>query len=210
VQGGQGDPQEDAEAEAAVTSIAIAGLRRRLRRPRVLDHPMVRREMRKLIEDALAAFNEPDAPSSGRHRASRAQAAEPGSLELKPDPASARTARELIEVLGRYKVWSGDLPWRAVAARARQKRVASTICEAMKRDVLPTRGVIEAIITGCGGSQDDLDAFIAAWQRISATSTRVRRKNPALSRPLCQRQATKPGQTSRPARRPRDDGSSTA
>jgi hypothetical protein len=63
------------------------------------------------------------------------------------------------------------LSWRDIAARARQKRVASTICTAMKRDALPTREVIEAIITGCGGSQDDLEAFIAAWRRNSATSS---------------------------------------
>lgn len=178
--------QEDVETEATVTSIAIAGLRRRLQRLRMPDDPMLLPELRKL-GDVLTALYEQVTPSTGRHRASRApdlrdgqQADEPGSQDLKPDPALAGTAQELIDVLVLYKVWSGDLPWRVIAARAGQKRVASTICEAMKRSVLPTREVVEVIIIGCGGSMDDLDAFIAAWQRISASGATGQAEEPDL------------------------------
>jgi hypothetical protein len=180
-QSDQDDQHDDADAEATAASSAIARLRRRLRQLRTFDNPKLRRELHKL-EEEIAARYEQDMPNPGRHRASSTpdeqggqQAGGPGDLDLKPDPATAQTARALIEVLVRYKVWSGDLPWRKIAARARQKRVASTLCAAMKRNVLPTREVIEAIITGCGGSQDDLDDFIAAWQRISATGGQPRR-----------------------------------
>jgi hypothetical protein len=196
---------------AAARSAIARTLRqlRRLRRLRTFDQRILQPELREL-EEEIAAWDEQDTPNPGRHRASSApgerdgqQTSEPGSPGHKPDPATARTARELNDLLAHYKEWSGDLSWRAVAARAGQKRVASTICGATKRDVLPTRGVIETIIIGCGGSQDDMDAFIAAWQRISATGMRARRKNPACSRPPGQRpssrQATRPGG---PARRP--------
>jgi hypothetical protein len=172
--GDQGDPPDDVDAEAVATRSAIARLRWQLRW--TFHDPMVRGEWRKLEED-VAAMYEQDTPSPGRHRASSApderdgqQAAEPGGIDLKLDPATAQTGRDLIEILVHYKTRSG-LSWREIAARARQKRVHSTLCEAMHRSVLPTREVVEAIITGCGGSQDDLDASIAAWQRINATST---------------------------------------
>ncbi len=172
--GAQHDPQD----EAVITSTVIAGLRgrlRRLRRLRMLDDPVLRCELRRL-EEELVIWNEDTAPNPGRHRAGGAPgsragrpAGESGGPGLKPDPASARTAAELVEMLRRYVAWSG-LSLRKVAARGGQSRVASTLCTALNREVLPTREVVEAVLIGCGGSQDDLQAFTAAWQRISAAS----------------------------------------
>jgi hypothetical protein len=104
------DPQArtDTEAAAAATAIAIAGLRRRLRRQSTLEHPAVRHELRQLDEQ-LAAQLERAARTPGRHRfpaGSRPGRPEPGhgnhtyQSGLRPDPAAARTAAQLITMLG--------------------------------------------------------------------------------------------------------------
>lgn len=174
------------QAEADATTTAIAGLRRRLLRPGMFEHPAVRRELRKL-EELLAAFEQAES-SPGRHRANGRlpnrhggpESAEAGSLDLKPDPASARTAADFVAALRRYRAWAGDVPWRTIAARAKQNRVHSTIYNAMRRDDLPTLEVVKAIIIGCGGSEDDLGAFTSAWQRISAASSPIHLEGPGL------------------------------
>lgn len=165
---GQGPWPEDAEAEA--TTIAIAGLRWRLRHRGVLQHPDVLREFRRLEQDVLALLEQPG-QSPGRHRSparrARGQAGE-SPLDLKPDPLRASTAAEFVKVLWQYRAWSGDATWRKIAARAGQTRVHSTIWAAMHRDALPKLDVVRAIITGCGGTEDDLTAFTAAWHRIDS------------------------------------------
>lgn len=104
--GAPDDPQD----EAVITSTVIAGLRGRLRRLRrlpTLDSPALRRELRKL-EEELVIWNEHATPNPGRHRAggapgSRASrpAGESRGPGLTPDPAGARTAPELVEMLRR-------------------------------------------------------------------------------------------------------------
>lgn len=158
----------DLQAEVAATTTAIAGLCQRLSRPGLCDHPNVRHELRKL-EELLATF-EQAGRSPGRHRA---QAGQAGRSERKPDPAAARSAADYVTVLRQYRAWSGDLSWREIAARAKQNRVHSTIYNAMRRDVLPTLEVVKAIVTGCGGGEDDLLAFTSAWHRISAARPRL-------------------------------------
>jgi hypothetical protein len=137
------------------------------------EHPTVRRELRRL-EELLATLDQAN-DSPGRHRAQAgrmaSRGAEPeagGGSDLKPDPATARTAADYVTLLRQYRAWSGDVPWRKIAAGAKQKRVHSTIYNALRRDDLPTLEVARAIIIGCGGDEDDLSAFTSAWQRISS------------------------------------------
>jgi hypothetical protein len=155
------------------------------------EHPTVQRELRKL-EELLAAF-EQAGRSPGRHRAQSGRmsgqdggmsgqdggqrasddgqrASDDARPDRKPDPAAACTATDFVAVLRQYRAWSGDLPWRTIAAQAKQERVHSTIYNAMRRDDLPTLEVVKAVVIGCGGGQDDLLAFTAAWQRISSAT----------------------------------------
>jgi hypothetical protein len=113
----------DTEAAAAVT--AIAGLRRRLNRPGVLENPAVRSELFKLDEQLSAQFSEQGEGNPGRHRSVQTRAygrprsrqiADASGFDLKPDPLSASTPAEFVEVLRRYKVWSGDPSWRKIEA----------------------------------------------------------------------------------------------
>jgi len=104
----QDDPKAGTDAEAAAASIAIAGLRWRLRRQSTLEHPAVHRELRQL-EEQLAARLERAGSTPGRHRSPDGRTPsrpEPGLADdtdgsgLRPDPATARTAQELITIRG--------------------------------------------------------------------------------------------------------------
>jgi hypothetical protein len=76
-------PHDRTDIAAATT--AIAALRGRLRRPGTLDHPAVRRELRKL-EEQLAALPEHAGRKPGRHRARPGIA--PGQHHDEPDLTS--------------------------------------------------------------------------------------------------------------------------
>ena len=106
--GAQDDPQAGTDAEADAASTAIAGLRWRLRRQSTLEHPAVRRELRQL-EQQLAAHFERDGCAPGRHRSPGGHppggpvpdgADDTGEPDPGPDPATARTAQELITAGG--------------------------------------------------------------------------------------------------------------
>jgi hypothetical protein len=182
-QSGPGDrgrqAQSDAEAAAVVT--AIAGLRWKLSRKGMLEHPAVLEEMRKLEEQVTAQLPHPPGRGPGRHRSPAgetagsqgwAQITDVGGYDLKPDPATATTAAQFIRALWDYKVWSGDPSWRKMAARAGQTVVHSTMHAAMHGETLPKLDVVKAVINGCGGSEDDLRAFVTAWRRIQSACAR--------------------------------------
>ncbi len=175
--GDGGDQQGEIEAEAAATATAIAGLRRRLRRREVLEHPAVLGELRKLEEQVTTHLVDQAGRSPGRHRSATAditgrrrsrQIGDANGFDLKPDPLAATTQAQFIEALWQYKWWSGDPSWRAMAAQAGHRVVHSTMYGAMHGTVLPKLEVVKAIISGCGGSEEDLKAFATAWRRIDS------------------------------------------
>jgi hypothetical protein len=165
-----GNPKADTEAMAINTATTIAGLRSRLGRPDILRHPKVRRELQALLE-LVAMLLGPAEPGSGRHRVNTGQAdahtSDALTHDLKPNPLAATNAAEFIDALWAYRAWSGEPSWRTMANRAHQVVVHSTIYAAMNGSTLPKLEVVRAIIIGCNGSQEDLQAFIAAWHRIS-------------------------------------------
>jgi len=179
--GGNGDYQGEIEAEAAATATAIAGLRRRLRRRELLEHPAVAGELRKLEEQVTIQFVDQAGRSPGRHRSASADApgrrasrqiGDANGFDLKPDPLAAATEAQFIEALWQYKWWSGDPSWRAMAAQAGQRVVHSTMYGAMHGSVLPKLEVVKAIISGCGGSEGDLKAFATAWRRLNSARSK--------------------------------------
>lgn len=181
------DTQVDADAEAVATTTAIAGLRRMLKRLDSLEHPSVRRELRKLAEEVAELEDSKRLP--GRHRSNvsrlpvraieQANPADDGpdpgphacpNAGLKPDPAAARTIAQFIATLWQFRAWAGDPSWRKIAARAHHKAVHSTIYSAMHGTALPKLVVVNAIILGCGGDDADLAAYTDAWWRIGSAS----------------------------------------
>jgi hypothetical protein len=150
--------------------MAIAGLRRRLRHPDTREHPDVKLELRKLELDLVNQAEEGGGPP-GRHRypgrRSRGRPGEPDLVSQRPDPAAAATPPEFMQLLRQFRAWHGDPTFRAIAARSGQARVHSTICTALHGDTLPARETVRAIVTGCGGTAEDVRAFDDAWNRIS-------------------------------------------
>jgi hypothetical protein len=179
VSGGR-DCQGDIEADAAATATAIAGLRRRLRRPEMLEHPAVQDELRKLEEQVTTQLVDQAGRNPGRHRSAGAapgsrgnrQIGDASGFDLKPDPLAATTEAQFIKALWDYKAWSGDPSWRAMAARAGQRVVHSTMYGAMHGSVLPKLEVVKAIISGCGGGEEDLRAFATAWRQLDSARSR--------------------------------------
>jgi hypothetical protein len=93
-----------------------------------------------------------------------------GGQDLRPDPGTAQIAADLVAALREFRVWAGRPSFREMAARCGGQAAASTMCAALKSDDLPDRlAVIDAIIVGCGGSEDDRRRFATAWRRLVMT-----------------------------------------
>lgn len=87
--------------------------------------------------------------------------------ELRPDPRGAHTAAELIRALRRFRTWSGNPSYREMARRSGRRAGASTMNTTLNGSTLPDRlEVIDAIIEGCGGTEEDRRRFATAWREL--------------------------------------------
>ncbi|MCW2892333.1 MAG: hypothetical protein JWO75_1822 [Actinomycetia bacterium] len=120
---------------------------------------------RHLHEEATRAFEETRA---------RRERAVPGSpahdvpgCDLRPDPSGARSSAELLEALRQFRTWAGNPSYRDMERACNGRPVASTMCRVLGRGRLPARfEVIDAIITACGGEEEDRERFASAWRRL--------------------------------------------
>lgn len=88
--------------------------------------------------------------------------------DLRPDPREARTPAELMEALRRFRQWSGNPPFRRMWHRADQRAAVSTMCTVLRSNTLPDRlDVIDAIVEGCGGTEEDRRRFATAWRELT-------------------------------------------
>lgn len=158
-------PSPAEQAEVSATAAIIAGLRKRLASVYFLEHPLILGELRKLE----VQLNEQMSDGAGRHAANVTVPLEDVSgFDLKPDPLAAATAAEFMAAVRQYRAWSGNPSLRKMAERAGQAVVHSTIHSALRGDNLPKLEVVKAIIIGCGGSQDDMRAFVTAWRCLDS------------------------------------------
>jgi hypothetical protein len=174
----QARPQAPADREAERGRVELAAEIRRLRQqlsPDALSDPRIRAELAELDRQVASALDH----SRGRHRLPAGAAAPSVALgpvrdadgyNLKPDPLQAQTAAELVRALRQYRAWSGNTPFRQMAAQARQRVAHSTMCVALKSEELPGLKVLLAIVAGCGGSQSDQQKFATSWRRINDRS----------------------------------------
>jgi hypothetical protein len=142
-------------------------------------------------------------------RARRERAA-PGSpahdvpgCDLRPDPSGVRNSAELIEALRRFRTWAGNPSYRDMERACNGRPVASTMCRVLGRGQLPARfEVIDAIITACGGEEEDRERFASAWRRLVMPGKEVR--------PMPGRVRAFPGTRLAPGSAPGMPGSSSA
>lgn len=91
---------------------------------------------------------------------------------LRPDPRSARTSAELMNELRAFRLWSGNPSYRDMARHSGQRASSSAMHAALVGDVLPARlVVIDAVVEGCGGSDEDRARFATAWRRIAMAAS---------------------------------------
>jgi hypothetical protein len=122
------------------------------------------------LVDAAARPTPPARAARPRPKPRRPRAAVsdiPGQ-NLRPDPAAAQDPAGLIEALRLFRIWSGNPSYRNMAARSGQRTGVSTMWKALRAKELPARlEVIEAIVEGCGGSEEDRQRFATAWRRLT-------------------------------------------
>jgi hypothetical protein len=119
---------------------------------------------RHLHEEATRAFAEARAR---RERPALGPAHDAPGCRLRPDPGGVRTPAELIEALRQFRTWAGNPSFRDMARACNGRPAASTMCKVLAAGTLPVRfEVIDAIITACGGEEEDRERFWTAWRRL--------------------------------------------
>lgn len=95
--------------------------------------------------------------------------------DQRPNPRRVRTAAEFVEALRQFRIWAGNPSFRDMARNCDRQMGYSTMCAVLRKDELPRRlEVVEAIITGCGGSDEDRQRFATAWRRLAQKQLRTR------------------------------------
>lgn len=122
-------------------------------------------------ELAMAQSEREQADCRRQNSVSRSDAAAPvvpdtPDLDLCPNPASAETPAQYMEILRRYRVWAGQPSYRTMGHRCAQRFAASTIHAALSGDALPSLAMVQAIITGCSGTDTHRQMFATAWRRL--------------------------------------------
>jgi hypothetical protein len=106
----------------------------------------------------------------GRPRPARPAVRDVDGLDLRPNPQQARTGAELVGALREFREWAGAPSFRTMAAQCAQVVSASTLHRTLRSRALPPFESVMAVITGCGGSEDDTRRFASAWRAISAAN----------------------------------------
>jgi hypothetical protein len=164
----------DRDVEAVICDIRRIG--RILESPQTVNHPYVKRALSQLDKQLAGVLGQ----AQGRHRAHARDISQADAVvqdaygyNLKPNPLTATTPAELVCALRRYREWSGNVPFRQMAAAARYAVAHSTMCVALSREELPALKVVLAIVIGCGGSATDQERFATAWRQIQSGTLQV-------------------------------------
>ena len=89
--------------------------------------------------------------------------------DLRPDPGQASTGADLVAALREFREWAGDPPLRQMASQCGQLVSYSTLNRALASRSLPAFKAVIAVITGCGGTEEDTQRYATAWRRIRAS-----------------------------------------
>jgi hypothetical protein len=133
-----------------------------------------RHELRAALAAAAEAQSRqlPDDPVRGKgtraaHRRSPDGLLQDLNAELRPDPARAANPAQFMELLRQFRIWAGRPSYRDMAA-VDHRFTGSALHAALGRDELPHRHeMIDAIVAGCGGSDEDRRMWATAWRQLA-------------------------------------------
>jgi hypothetical protein len=87
--------------------------------------------------------------------------------DLRPNPLTARTPEEFTAALRQFRLWAGKPSLRKISRLTTNPHMApSTLCSALRSNTLPTYAVVQAVITDCGGSEEDQKRFATSWRKL--------------------------------------------
>jgi hypothetical protein len=92
--------------------------------------------------------------------------ADVAGFELQPNPLTAQSEAELVEMARTYRTWAGAPSFRKMAAQAGQAASYTTLRNALLSDELPAQRVFRAIIAGCGGDEEEQSRYVTAWRQF--------------------------------------------
>lgn len=93
-----------------------------------------------------------------------------GPHDLRLNPGKAQTWAEFAQALRDLRDWHGNRSLRVIADACGNHISASTAGNILRGDVLPDRlDFVNALVIGCGGSEQDRAEFAGAWRRLRRT-----------------------------------------
>jgi hypothetical protein len=120
--------------------------------------------------------NRERAKAPSNHRTARtAPAPEPVRVvedvpghECRPDPLTAATVPELVEMLRRLQVWAGAPSLRKLSRRSRGRVAHSTLSVMLKRsDQLPGYDTLREFVRALGCDDDYTQAWLTTWREFA-------------------------------------------
>jgi hypothetical protein len=90
--------------------------------------------------------------------------------DLKPDLDAVRTFADLTAALRDFRVWAGEPSYRKMAADCGQLLSSTAIYRALHSDRPITATAVQAVIRGCGGTEDDEARFVRVWMRVNTNT----------------------------------------
>jgi hypothetical protein len=92
-----------------------------------------------------------------------------GGLGRRPDPSEATTEARLMDVLRAWREWAGNRSVRQIAAGSGGRISSTQVHLLLKGTRMPVRlDQLAGIIRGCGGTEEDMMAWAAAWRALRA------------------------------------------
>jgi hypothetical protein len=130
-----------------------------------------KQEQLEAMQEQLEAMENEQAQRKGRRRQPEDTPApafpNSGPISMRPNPGAVRTAADFLQCLQAFRLWTGNRSLRQISEQSGGQISASGARNIFNGSDVPSRLVaVDAIITGCGGSDTDRAAFAAAWRRV--------------------------------------------
>ncbi|GAA4054452.1 hypothetical protein GCM10022214_01620 [Actinomadura miaoliensis] len=103
-----------------------------------------------------------------------------GEHVREPDPATATTARPLLDLAATYRVWKREPPYRLMAERARHRYVPSTFNTLTKREPPPNVEALLASLRAAASTRQNVNIGArrgSASRSPNATGSRTHRRS---------------------------------